>query len=161
MAEKKPASEETISSNIRPLSLHPFAVQLQNIVPVEIVAKRFPVEISNNTQINIQLNLTELHVDSHNLQAQVIMDAIVETSPEPRPFELSCRMVGVFIYASEYPEEDVRQFLHQGSVGVMLPFVRELIFSLCGRLQIPPIMLSLIQLAPPTDTKNDSDSLPQ
>lgn len=31
----------------------------------------------------------------------------------------------------------------------MLPFARELLLNLCMRMQIPPIMLSMVQLAPP------------
>jgi len=159
MTENKSTTDGTASADIQPISLQPFAVQLQNIVPVDIVARRFPVEVNTNngTPINISLNIVGLHIDADNLQAQVVIEVKLEPSQEPHSFELFLRMVGLFSYASDYKPDAVHQYLQQGSLSVMLPFVRELVLSLSTRLQIPPIMLSLIQLTTPPDTKDNAD----
>jgi len=44
----------------------------------------------------------------------------------------------------------VQNFLQQGSLSVMLPSARELLLSLCTRLQVPMVVLPLVQLGPPT-----------
>jgi preprotein translocase subunit SecB len=156
MTENKSGSDEPVSSGNQPISLQPFAIQLQDVIPVEIVAKRFPVENSNNTQINTNLSIVGVNIDPASLQAQIIIEVKLEPLQEPHLFEIFLRMVGVFSYASEYEPNIVQQYLQQGSLSVMLPFVRELIFSLSMRLQIPPIMLSIIQFAPsPEITKGD------
>ena len=52
-------TENSVSSSIQSIPILPFAVQLQNIFPVEIVAKRFPVDMTSiavssaNTQLNL------------------------------------------------------------------------------------------------------------
>jgi preprotein translocase subunit SecB len=54
----------------------------------------------------------------------------------------------MFTYSETYQEEEVRLFLEQGSLSILLPFARELLFSICARLQVPPMMLTMVQLAP-------------
>ena len=160
MAENMSVTDGPTSSGIPPFSFQPFAIQLLNVVPIEIVARRFPVE-SSDTKININLNVVGISIDSDSLQAQVILEIMLEPSQEPRLFEIFSRIVGLFSYSSEYDPKTVQEFLQQGSLSVLLPFVRELVLSLSTRLQIPPIMLSLVQLAPPPEiTKKDNTDEP-
>jgi len=149
--EKSDREDGPASSDIQPISLQPFAIQLLNVVPIEIVARRFPVDISDNTQINIGINIVGLDVNPDSLQAQVVTELKLEPSQEPHAFEMFFRIVGLFSYAAEYKQDAVQQYLQQGSLSVMLPFMRELVFNLSMRLQISPIMLSLVQLAPPPE----------
>jgi preprotein translocase subunit SecB len=161
MAEEKIASGEANSPGFQPISLQPFAIQLQNVAPIEIIARRFPVDIKNDTQVNVQLNTIGLHVDPDNFRAQVIIELKTEPTEEPSSFEISFTMVGIFSYSSDYDTDTVIQFLQQGSISVLLPFARELLFSLCTRLQIPPVMLSLIQIATSPDVKDNTDKSSQ
>lgn len=163
MTENESVSDEPVSSGTQPISLQPFAIQLQDVVAIEIAAKRFPIENSSDTQINTNISIVGVNIDPASLQAQVIIEIKLEPLQEPHLFELFLRMVGLFSYASEYDPNIVQQFLQQGSLSVMLPFVRELIFSLSMRLQIPPIMLSLIQLTPPPEVthRNNTNEVAQ
>ncbi len=143
--------EESPPPAIQHIPITPFAVQLQNIVPVEIVAKRrFPVEmVGPAIETATQLNIGEPIINPETSQAQILLEAQIKLSDASHPFEISFKLAGLFNYASEYNPEMVRQFLQQGSLSIMLPSVRELLLSLCTRLQLPQIMLPLVQLAPP------------
>ena len=151
----EPRTEETVSLDTQQLRLLPFAVQLQNILPIEIVTRRFPVDSTVDlvsmvmSSARTQLNLGSMEIDPEMLQAQVLLDVNVTFPHEPRLFEISFKLLGIFSYARQYDPEMVQSFLQQGSLGVMLPSARELLLSLCTRLQVPMVVLPLIQLAPP------------
>lgn len=151
----EPPSEEVVPTDIQQLPLLPFAVQLQNIFPVEIVARRFPVDKAVDmarvvmANVNTQLNLSNIGIDTEALQAEAHLDVKVSFPQEPRLFEINFKLVGIFSYAQQYKTEMVQYFLQQGSLSVMLPSARELLLSLCIRLQVPMVVLPLVQLAPP------------
>lgn len=145
--------EKTPPSGTQQLPLLPFAVQLQNIFPVEIAVKRFPTEkaidiASVISTAHTQLNLGDLSIDPEILQAQIHLEVRVSFPHEPRLFEIYFKLVGIFSYTQEYSLEMVQYFLQQGSLSVMLPSARELLLSLCIRLQIPMVVLPLVQLSP-------------
>ncbi len=162
------SAEGNARPGIQPFALPLFAVQLQNIVPIEIVARRFPgnknsIALSTDTQINppgVQLNLEEPILLDEVHQAQVLFNIQVLSNDLPPLFEISLKLGGVFTYDANYDQELVRQFLRLGSLSVMLPFARELLLSMCTRLQIPLIALPLIQLAPPP-TDIHAEGVPQ
>jgi preprotein translocase subunit SecB len=143
------AVERDTNPEKKTLHALPFAVQLQNVFVIEIVARRFPTNIAGTLSTQSNLNIEDVQVDSEHLQAQAILNVQVGFQDEPRPFEISFKMVGHFVYTQEYKAEMVQQFLQQGSFSIMLPFARELLISLCTRLQVPPLMLQMVQLAPP------------
>ena len=140
---------------LKPMALQPFSVQLTDIFPIEISARRFPVAMYVPAPLNLQLNIAEIGVDADNARAQVNLEVKVEPSDDTHAFEISFTLVGLFSYNVEYTQEMVQQFLRQGSLSLMLPFARELVLNLSTRLQIPPIVLSLIQLAPPSTNENE------
>ena len=133
-----------------PMPFLPSEVQLQNVFAIDITARRFPVE-TTHTPI-AHLSMEDIEVDEQSPHANAVLQVALEFVDEPIPFELSFRLLGQFTYQPEYEVEKVQTFLERGSLSVMLPFAREMLFSLCTRLQIPPIMLSMIKLAPPTAT---------
>jgi preprotein translocase subunit SecB len=146
----------TTSSSIKPIALQTFAVQMIDIFPVEIVARRFPVAVQNiSAPISVQFNIADLGVNPENLQAQVTLDVKVASNGEPGLFEIQFKLVAIFTYSPEYTQEMVGQFLHQGSLSLMLPFARELVLSLSTRLRLPPIILSLVQLSSPSVAENE------
>ena len=164
--EESTTQETSSLPGIKPILLPLFAVQLQNILPIEIVAKRFPenaaiIPAAQTNPPNAQLNIGEPAIDIETRQAQVIMEIKVEPVDEPRLYEISLKLVGLFTYSSEYSPEAVRQFLQQGSLSVMLPSARELLLSLSTRLQIPLIVLPLVQLAPPPTPNTKTEDAPQ
>lgn len=157
------AQKEPSSSDTQPISLPLFAVQLRNILPIEVVTKRYfenediPVT-SQPQQPRVRLNIGEPSLNNEQQQARVLMEIHVESADEPHLFEISLKLVGLFSYSTDYDLNTIRQFLQYGSLSVMLPYARELLFNLSARLQIPLIMLPLIQLVPPrianTETEN-------
>jgi preprotein translocase subunit SecB len=152
-------AEETSSPSVQQIHILPFAVQLQNIFPVELVAKRFPVDVPNMIvpNFNTQVNLSDLSINPEALVAQIHLEVRVSFPSEPRMFEIYFKLVGIFTYTKEYSPEMVQYFLQQGSLSVMLPSARELLLSLCTRLQIPMVVLPLVQLSPANiDRENTS-----
>ncbi len=142
--DKNAVSEETQ----QPLSPLPFAVQMQNIFPIEILARRFPSYTSNAP--NILLNVKDIQIDTEHYLSQVTLEVHAGFAEEPSPFEILFRMVGQFSYTQDCSAEMVHTFLAHGSLSIMLPFARELLLNLCTRLQLPPIMLALAQISPPS-----------
>lgn len=140
-----------------PISLVPFAIQLQNVIPVEMVAKRFPVDLVPGIPVNSEINIVGLSIDPDNRQAQILTEAKIAPINDPKPFEILLKVVGLFTYPEKYSPNDVQEYLHSGSISALLPFIRELIFHLSARLQIPPIMLPIIQLANPTNTEQNAE----
>ena len=157
MAEKKSVTGGPTPSEIPSISLQPAAIQLLNVVPIEIVAKRFPVA-SIDAKININLGIVEISIDSDSQQAQVILELRVGPSQEPHFFEIFSRVVGIFSYTKEFHLNAVQEFLQQDSLYILLPFMRVFVLCLSMRLLIPPIMLSLIQLSPTPDTPNKDET---
>jgi preprotein translocase subunit SecB len=160
--EESPGGGESASaSGNQPTSLPLFGVQPQNIIPVEIIAKRFFTTTTDSaisfpepfTPPSIQLALEEPVIQSESQQAKVFMNVQVLSTTEPFRFEISLKLLGLFALMQEYDVEFVRGFLQQGALSVMLPVARELLMSLSSRLQVPLIMLPLIQLAPPTSAE--------
>ena len=82
----------------------------------------------------------------------------VDFANEPRPFEISFKLLGIFTYGLEYNLETLNLFLTQGSLSIMLPFARELLTSICTRLQVPPMLLPLIQLTPHPTMNNAEEA---
>lgn len=133
----------------QPQYLLPASIQLANIFATEISAKRYPVEISGEMPATSSVNLEDIQIADDSLHAQVVLGIQINYPKEPKPFEISFKIVGFFAYAQKMPTEAVLQFLNGGSLSVMLPFARELLMHLCTRLQIPIIILPMIQLTPP------------
>jgi preprotein translocase subunit SecB len=139
---------EVASEQRKPLPFLPSEVQLKNVFAIEIAAKRFPIEMTNPPAA--QLNVDHVNVDEAELAGEVILGLEVSFAEEPRPFEISFKLLGQFTYDSKLTPAQVFAFLEQGSLGVLLPFAREILFGICTRLQIPPIVLPMIKLAPPS-----------
>lgn len=155
--------QESAPTGIQPLPLLPFDVQLQNVFPIEIVARRFPIEMAVSKDIGepvgvqTELNLNEPGIDAEVLRAQIHLDVRVSFPQEPRLFEIYFKLVGIFSYEKYYKPESVLNFLQHGSLSVLLPSARELLLSLCTRLQVPMVVLPLVRLAqsaPSLETSN-------
>src|ERR1700740_1817727 len=96
------SSEKATQPGIHPFSLPMFAVQLQNIVPVDIMARRLPgaessIALSPEARISlpaIQLNLEEPIINNDTQQAQVLMNIHVVSTDMPPLFEISLKLIG-------------------------------------------------------------------
>lgn len=151
--EEDKNSGESAPVGVQEITLLPFAVQVYNIFPIEITAKRFPVDIGDLAlSPNINLNLQEPIINAEALRAQAVLDVQVGFSQEPHPFYISFKIAGLFTYEPQYETNKLRQFLKQGSLSVLLPAARQLLLDICIRLQIPAIVLPLVQLASPEIT---------
>lgn len=149
--------EDANTSQHKAFSPLPFPIQLQNIVPIDIIAKRFPVDLPVGIPVNIHTSIDGSAIDPEQKQAQVIVETKVEPDATPRPFEIVVRVVGLFTYSDKYSTDDTQRYIEAGSLSVILPFMRELIHQLSIRLQIPPILLPLVAIANSTDTEQASD----
>lgn len=82
-AQKEPSSLDT-----QPISLPLFAVQLRNILPIEVVTKRYfenediPVA-SQLQQPRVRLNIGEPKLNIEQQQARVLMEIYAESADEP------------------------------------------------------------------------------
>lgn len=160
LKEEQGLVKEDETNLLKPVYFLPFDVQLQNTFCIEIFAKRQPLEIE--TMPHAQVELEEAQVDIETSRAQIILHVRTVSNQSPSPFDISFKLLGTFTYAETYQEENVRLFLEQGSLSILLPFAREILFNICMRLQVPPMMLTMVQLAPhpsmqpPTEEHNSN-----
>ena len=90
-------SESANASGSQPIALPLFAVQPHNIIPVEIIAKRFLATTIDSAQSspeqfnppNAQLAIEEPIIQSESQQAQVLMNVRVISTDEPFRAEIS------------------------------------------------------------------------
>ena len=132
-------------------------LQLQNVFTLEMIARRFPVEV---VEIPVaQLSIERVGVNEELKHGQAVLSVSMEFTDEPHPFEISFKLLGEFEYAPQVAPEEITYFLEKGSLSVLLPFARELLLSICTRLQVPPILLSMVKLTPPLpfEAKNTED----
>jgi preprotein translocase subunit SecB len=126
----------------------PASIRLLNVLVAEISAKRYPVEISPDLEASSHLSLEDVVINEEKALAQVVLSVSIDFQDDPKPFEIAFKTIGSFVYAPDMPKEATFQFLNSGSLGVLLPFARELLMNLCTRLQVPIIILPMIQLTP-------------
>ncbi len=134
------------SQALMPALFLPYDVQLQNTFCIEIIAKRFPIDIVNLPRV--QINLEDAQVDTENSRAQVTLHIWTVFDENAPSFDIAFKLLGLFSYTESYSEGEVRIFLEQGSLSILLPFARELLLSICNRIQVPPMMLTMVKLAP-------------
>ena len=154
--DEQASSEGDSEQRQNPLPFLASEVQLRNIFVIEVAAKRFGSEVPNAA--TVQLNLEDVSINEADFQAQAVLALNMNFAEEPRPFEISFKLLGQFEYDSSLKPARVRTFLEQGSFSVMLPFVREFLCSLSTRLQIPPVMLPMIKVAPPPIVDSDMET---
>ena len=94
--DEKMEVKEDAEQAQRPLQFLPSPVQLQNIFVIEIIARRFPVAMPSAINTLSNLNLEDIQVFQESLQAQSVLNVRVEFKDEPRPFEISFKLVGIF-----------------------------------------------------------------
>jgi preprotein translocase subunit SecB len=122
-----------------------------------MAAKRFPVD--SNEMPAAELGIADVQVDDEGQQAHVVLSVSLEFTNEPHPFDISFKLLGEFAYTPQLRTTDVVRFLETGSLSVMLPFARELLLSVCMRLQVPPIILPMVKLAPPPSFDERKDEI--
>lgn len=138
--------KEYDANALRPISFLPFDVQLQNTFCIEIAARRFPVASENMP--HVQVNLEDTEVDAEHSLAQVTLHIWTISDDDQPLFDIAFKLLGIFTYTEGYSEDEVRLFLKQGSLSILLPFARELLINICTRLQVPPMMLTMVKLTP-------------
>jgi preprotein translocase subunit SecB len=158
VGEKWSIGEEDQQKVLKPVYFLPFDVQLQNTFCIEMIAKRFPVANASIPHINV--GLEDAQVNAEESKAQIILHlqtVFNNESGDSPPFNIAFKIIGIFTYTQNHEEKDVRMFLEQGSLSILLPFARELLVSICTRLQIPPMILAMVQLAPHPSLSKNSD----
>ena len=159
--EQDHQSDALLQHTQQPQYVMPASIQLENAFVVEIAAKKYPVEgqIDLRTLVT-KIGIEEIQLSPDKVRAQAILSAQIGFNEEPKAFEISFKIVGLFTCTQNMPTEAIELFLKQGSLGVLLPFARELLISLCMRLQVPPIMLQMIQLtAPPSSEEGKKEEV--
>ena len=124
--------EEVLSLGTVDLPLLPFAVQLQNIFPVDMVAKRYPMDdvadiTSVVSTVHTQINLSGFEINRETSQAQICLEVHVNFQQEPRLFDIYFKLVGTCSCAQDCQPEMVQHFLQQEeNYSVMLPSARRI-----------------------------------
>lgn len=129
-----------------PLSLGP--VQLRDVFPVNLSAKRNKqAQLSEETpsaQIGDARVLQPDGSEQENL-AQVEMSASIVFPSGDSPFEISVTIVAVFEQVQPIPSgQSLQEYLAQVSLTLLLPFLRELIYTLSSQLRIGPVLLPIV-----------------
>ena len=128
-------SESANASGSQPTPLPLFAVQPQNIIPVEIIARRFFTPSTDSAiplpeqfaPPSVQFTLEEPTIQSEGQQAQILMNVQVLSTNEPFRYEISLKLLGLFAFKQEYAVEFVRAFLQQGALSVTPKSLRRLL----------------------------------
>ena len=126
-----------------------FDIQLVDALPVEIVARRFPVAASEGRNwdpaVNFSLENRQVNEETH--LAEVILTVKVNFPTDPQLFEISFGILGIFAYAPTCSSETVYSYLEQGPLSILLPFARELLASLCMRIRVPLLYIPMYPIA--------------
>ncbi|HEY4034753.1 MAG TPA: hypothetical protein VGL94_12390 [Ktedonobacteraceae bacterium] len=154
--EQNKAREEDVHQQPKALLPLPFEIQLVDAFPTEIVARRFPASIPEGLNLNVAVNfsLENRHIDEDNLLAQVVLAVKVDFPTEPRLYEISFGILGLFSYKPPYTAEMVYAYLENGSLSILLPLARELLASLCMRIRVPLLYIPMYPIVPPESQDN-------
>jgi preprotein translocase subunit SecB len=134
----------------------PFEIQLVDAFPTEIIARRFPVSVPEGLNLSVAVNfsLENRHIDEENLLAQVVLAVKVDFPTEPRLYEISFGILGLFRYQPPYTAEMVYAYLENGPLSILLPLARELLASLCMRIRVPLLYIPMYPIVPPESRDN-------
>ena len=158
MEDENKSQVKNLSKGLLP---PPFDIQLVDALPVEIVARRFPVSASEEQDWTpvVNFNLENRQVNEETHLAEVILAVKVDFPTEPRFYEISFGILGIFIYRPPYTAEMVYSYLEQGPLSILLPFARELLASLCMRIRVPLLYIPMYPIASPeSQTEEQQDS---
>jgi preprotein translocase subunit SecB len=140
----------------------PYEIQLQNTFAVEISAKKFPISLSeeDSAQLSPDINLSfqNIQVNEQSFEAQVLLAAHISFPSDPRLFEISFKLLGLFTYTDNFTTEQVHMYLEKGALSILLPFARELLSSICIRLQVPVFLIPMIPISPNLPEKTNAQT---
>ena len=128
-----------------PLSLGP--VQLRDVFPVELTAKRNKqMQASGEAAAQISgPTILRPEDPAQDNVAQVEMGASIGFSSDTGPFEIAVKIVGIFEQVEQIPDGvSLPDYLSQVSLTLLLPFLREQIFTLSTQLRIGPVLLPIV-----------------
>jgi len=150
---ESPADEK----QIRAQNALPASIQLEAAFPIEIVARRYPVVVQQGeVAVSTSLSLDEIQIDTENHRAQAVFGVQITFPEDVKPFDISFKIIGIFVCDPQHSQEELYSILQLSSVGVLLPFARQLLMDLCSRLQVPIIVLPMIRVEPvwPVEIEN-------
>ncbi len=124
------------------------SVQLRDVFPVQLSAKRNKQAQATDeapaAQISGATVLKPEGPEQENL-AQVEMGATIGFPSEAGPFEISVTIVGVFEQVQPIPNGlSLPDYLSQVSLTLLLPFLREQVYTLSSQLRIGPVLLPIV-----------------
>src|SRR5260370_32745895 len=156
LEDQNKAREEDMHQQPKALLPLTFEIQLVDAFPMEIIARRFPVSIPEGLNLSVAVNfsLENRHIDEENLLAQVVLAIKVDFPTEPRLYEISFGILGLFSYQPPYTTEMVYAYLENGPLSILLPLARELLASLCMRIRVPLLYIPIYPIAPPESQNN-------
>lgn len=154
LEDENNVTKKNVPKGLLPL---PFEIQLVDTLPVEIIARRFPVSTpeEHNVPPVVNFGLENGQVNEENHLAEVILTVKVDFPTGPRLFEISFGILGIFAYDPAYSAEKVSSYLEQGPLSILLPFARELLASLCMRIRVPLLYIPMYPIASPESQEEE------
>jgi preprotein translocase subunit SecB len=136
------------------------AIQLEFIGVKEVIfrASRPPISIPRESINGPQYNLGRADYDAEQKRIQVFSKVEFATS-DPKEFTFSVELVGQFVINEEsFPSNLVEDWADRAAMYIILPYLREHVYSLSLRIGVnPPLMLPLLQLPKYTITAAQSE----
>jgi preprotein translocase subunit SecB len=134
-----------------PEPLKPFPVQLRRIGIGEIAFKcqgfgepSMPIA----EKVDIRTSVGPYDVETGCIQVFVM--ALADTKESPLPYDLRVSVVGEFHVEDEnklgFPLEKLPLWAQRNGAAILLPFLRELVFSITKRTGFGPLMLPLVEV---------------
>lgn len=131
------------------LKHHPIQLEFINIVELSI---RINAPIDKDDEISDEaVNISHGHTkyDSENkiIQAGLILEVGLEDSGEEAPFSMRVELFGNFsVDDSQFNPEYVEDWAKKNSLYILMPYLREQVYALSTRCEIPPVILPLVQV---------------
>ena len=129
-------------------------LQLRDVIPVTLSARRFKTEgeAPNPLQPLVNLSGSTTFIEDDGCEVELRADVIFEG--DFRPFEINVNIVGLFAFERTAGDQaEFAAYVQNAASSILMPFLREAVHDLSGRLRIqPPLLLPLIApaLAPAT-----------
>lgn len=143
------------------ISLPPAPMQLRDVFPVTLVARRYqvaPAPDQPHGQANAQVS--NLTIFSGEPFTQVQLTATIVSAHEPSFFDIEVTIVGVFERTGALPVGyTLESYLEATSLALLMPFLRENVFEMGIRMRIGPVLLpTVIPILAPTPEQPSSST---
>jgi preprotein translocase subunit SecB len=139
--------------------------KLHGIQLTEIKIVQLSIKVNQTStfieQPNIDFSINQGHTkyDQENKKINVAAKLItVKKDDQENPFDLVVELFGVFVVdESHFPIEHIEDWAKRNAIMLLIPFLREHVYSLTVRCGLPPMIVPLFTV-PTLKIKDDKES---